>query len=70
MCVDPPSASQTMAAAIAAGGAAARAAAEAATVGARQCCGSTLVTLSREEIRRLGCGATLGVHAGVCMLSR
>lgn len=53
MCLDPPAASQTVAAAIEAGGVAARAAAEAATVGARQCCGSTLVTLSR-ALGRLG----------------
>lgn len=52
MCLDPPAASQTVAGAIAAGGGAADAGARAATVGARQCCGSTLVTLSRERLGR------------------
>lgn len=63
MCLDPPAASQTVAAAIEAGGAAARAAAEAATVGARQCCGSTLVTLSR-ALGRLGIQRAAVYHDG------
>lgn len=48
ICLNPSAAAQTLVSAVAAGGAAAAAAAQAATLGSRQCCGSTLVALSRE----------------------